>query len=169
MLNVTITSTQQHDTFLEFVAIRAFEKLSNLAVLYNELEEKSVSFEKGVCISCADIDIETQVPQSGVWKKSKCPVDTFKKAMQWAINASITFEIDTESGKQSKTVAYFPGILSDGENPDVAWTEEPDFIILSDQYGEISFVLFNELLSFVEQDVDNGALQEIVYKEINNG
>ncbi len=169
MLNVTITSKSPRDAFCESIVWGAFETLSNLAFLYNELEQKTITFEEGVRITRRDITVEMQQENSDAWKMCQCPAEMFRHAMQWAKDTVITFTIDTVNGKRSQTVALFPCKFFEGETLEVAWTEEPDFIMLSDDNGEMGFVFFNQLLDFVMNDVDDAVLETVTYEVDTNG
>lgn len=150
MINITINAPRPFgETELHIIAA-AFEKLSQLATLYEDAG-MTTPMEQHVAIAHNDINMYDLVERT-INPLSVDLQQCFLSALNLALHTNVEFTIDTKTGQQTLTSPLLPYVIN--HRNEVAWCSEPDFIIRLTRQGLIEFQFFNELLDFINADVD---------------
>jgi hypothetical protein len=135
------------------ILVAAFEKMSQLATMYEDAGI-STPMEQYVSINHSDVNVYDIIERNGCAQLSTSAIDKqrFDDALELAVHTMVEFTVDTKSGKKSTSTPLFP-YITNAKN-EVAWQNEPNFIIRLNKQGRLEFEFFNELRDFINMDVD---------------
>ena len=153
MLNITIKAPRAFTDMEMHILAASFEKMSQLATMY---EEAGITepMERHVAIQNSDVNVYDIIEKNGCIQMPTSAIDEqcFYDALDLAVHTMVEFTVDSKSGKKSTFTPLFPYILN--ARNEVAWRDEPNFIIRLNKQGLLEFEFFNELRDFINMDVD---------------
>lgn len=153
MIQITIDAPRVFSPLELSILTAGFEKLSQLATMYEDAGI-TAPMEEHVLITKDDINIDDVIDVNGkpVIYKPEFTAGDFLKAMHLALHTTVTISVDTKFGKKVMTTSLMPCILSYGG--EVAWHEEPEFIIRLDEADRLQFEFFDSLRDFINLDTN---------------
>lgn len=153
MIQITIDAPRVFSTLELSILAAGFEKLSQLATMY---EDAGITepMEEYVLITKEDINVDEVIDVNGkpVIYKPEFSAGDFFKAMSLALHTTVTISVNTKFGKKTVTTPLMPCSISCGA--EVAWREEPEFIIRLDEADRLQFEFFDSLRDFINLDTD---------------
>ena len=154
MIQITIDAPRAFSTLELHILAAGFEKLSQLATMYEDAGITE-SMEKYVVVNKCDIDIADVIDVDGKptqWNP-EFSVQDFLNTMHLALHTTVVISVDTKFGKKVTTTSLMPGILS--YSGYVAWQEEPEFIVRLDEQDRLVFEFFDSLRELINLDTDS--------------
>jgi hypothetical protein len=155
MIRITVDTCKPFSTEQLFLFTQIFEKMSQFSTMcsdcYGQLlpEMIKVSPED---LNLTDVFVHNNMLQA---MPAVCTNEEFAQCLINAMHTTVTIEIETDNGRESRTLPLFDGTLYQRVNEvSATWYAEPEFIVRTTDGGALEFEFFDSLEEFVAEDVD---------------
>lgn len=150
MINITIRAPRVFTPMEANIMAVAFEKMSQLATMYEENEVDKSMVE---CVRIKRSDIQLISLDEERLLECECDIsdEEFLNVIRMALHTKVEFSINTKRGNASVIRPLFPGVIIDSH---VAWLTEPDFTLHLNENDCFFFHYFDGLRQFIDMDVD---------------
>lgn len=164
MIQITVNTCKAFTTEQLFLFTKIFEKLSQLTTMCRDCMD-GVLIPEMIKASPDDIRLTDVFVHNNKLAEvaAPCTNDEFMDAIINAMHTTVTVQVNTNLGVETRTLPLFAGYLSTA-NDEVfaAWYHEPEFIVRTTDGGALEFEFFDSMADFIAEDEDGNITTKLV-------